>query len=78
MMTKPYFSSSNYLRKMSDFPKGDWSSLWDALYWRFVEKNRDYLAQNPRLVPMLGYLDRLLPKKRRTLLKTAEDYLKTW
>ena len=78
MMTKPYFSSSNYLRKMSDFPKGDWCGLWDALYWRFVKKNRDYLAKNPRLVPMLRYLDRLTPEKRRTLMKTAEDFLQTW
>lgn len=78
MMTKPYFSSSNYLEKMSDFPKGDWNDLWTALYWRFVNKNRDYLAQNPRLVPMLGYLDRLSPQKRRKLLKTAEDFLGTW
>jgi deoxyribodipyrimidine photolyase-related protein len=75
MMTKPYFSSSNYLRKMSDFPKGDWCGLWDALYWRFVEKNRDYLRKNPRLIPMLRYLDRLTPAKRRTLFKTAEDFL---
>jgi len=78
MMTKPYFSSSNYLRKMSDFPKGDWSELWDALYWRFVKKNRDYLAKNPRLTPMLRYLDRMAPEKQKTLLKTAEDFLKTW
>jgi deoxyribodipyrimidine photolyase-related protein len=78
MMTKPYFSSSNYLRKMSDFPKGDWEGLWDALYWRFVKKNRDYLAKNPRLIPMMGYLDRMAPAKHQTLLKTAEDFLKTW
>jgi deoxyribodipyrimidine photolyase-related protein len=75
MMTKPYFSSSNYLRKMSDFPPGDWCDLWDSLYWRFVEKNRNYLAKNPRLVPMLRYLDRLADEKRRALLKTAEDFL---
>jgi deoxyribodipyrimidine photolyase-related protein len=74
MMTKPYFSSSNYLRKMSDYPAGEWCSLWDALYWRFVDKNRDYLAKNPRLAPMLRYLDRLTPEKRQTLLKTAEDF----
>jgi deoxyribodipyrimidine photolyase-related protein len=79
MMTKPYFSSSNYLRKMSDFPEGEWCALWDALYWRFVDKNRDYLAKNPRLAPMRRYLDRLAPtEKRRQLLKTAENYLKTW
>ncbi|MGQ9687765.1 MAG: cryptochrome/photolyase family protein [Desulfobaccales bacterium] len=75
MMTKPYFSSSNYLRKMSDFPEGEWCARWDALYWRFVDKNRDYLATNPRLVPMLRYLERLAPERRRQLLKTAKDYL---
>ena len=78
MMTKPYFSASNYLEKMSDFPKGDWCNLWTALYWRFVNQNRDYLAQNPRLAPMLGYLDRLNSEKRRKLFKTAEDFLNTW
>ena len=24
MMTRPYFSSSNYICKMSDFKKGEW------------------------------------------------------
>ncbi len=78
MMTKPYFSSSRYLRKMSDFPQGGWCALWDSLYWRFVAKNREYLAKNPRMAPMLRHLDRLAPEKRRELLQTAEDFLETW
>jgi len=34
MTTKPYISGSAYVLKMSDFPKGDWCPVWDALYWR--------------------------------------------
>ncbi|WP_202879245.1 FAD-binding domain-containing protein [Nocardioides cynanchi] len=46
--TKPYVSGSNYLRKMSDFPAGDWSADWDALYWTFVRDHHDVFAGNPR------------------------------
>ncbi|MEL6803708.1 MAG: cryptochrome/photolyase family protein, partial [Bacteroidota bacterium] len=34
--TKPYISGSNYLKKMSDFPSGDWEHIWTALYWQFI------------------------------------------
>ena len=30
--TKPYISGSNYIRKMSNFPRGEWESTWDGLY----------------------------------------------
>ena len=31
-MRRPYISSSNYIRKMSNYPKGDWCKVWDDLY----------------------------------------------
>ncbi len=34
-MRKPYVSSSNYLLKMSDYKKGEWSEEWDKLYNKF-------------------------------------------
>ncbi|MHC5100966.1 MAG: cryptochrome/photolyase family protein, partial [Planctomycetota bacterium] len=34
--TKPYISSSNYIRKMSDFKPGPWCDIWDSLFWRFI------------------------------------------
>lgn len=46
--TKPYVSGSNYLRTMSDFPSGDWTDDWDALYWTFVRDHHDVFAGNPR------------------------------
>ena len=34
--TKPYFSGSNYIRKMSHYPKGEWCDIWDALYLSLI------------------------------------------
>lgn len=42
-MRKPYVSSSNYLIKMSDYKKGDWSKEWDKLYEDFQKRNLDKL-----------------------------------
>lgn len=63
--TKPYVSGSSYLRRMSDFPVGDWCEIWDALYWRFIAKHRELLSKNPRMRPILGNLDRNQQKVAR-------------
>jgi len=53
MSTKPYISGSSYVLKMSDFKKGSWCAVWDALYWRFVDRHADFLAKNPRMAMMV-------------------------
>lgn len=73
--TKPYISSSNYIMKMSDEKKGDWQSIWDGLFWRFIHQNRAFFESNFRLSMMVKQLDRMIPEKRRSHLKTAEEYL---
>ena len=75
MMTKPYISSSNYLMKMSDYKKGDWTAIWDALFWRFMHVHRNFFEANPRLQMLLGTLDKMAPEKRQAHLDTAERYL---
>jgi deoxyribodipyrimidine photolyase-related protein len=57
--TKPYVSGSNYLRKMSDLPPGEWTADWDALYWIFVDDHRQVFARNPRSRMLVSLLDRL-------------------
>lgn len=77
MMTKPYCSGSNYLRKMGDFPKGTWCDIWDGLYWRFVERQRSHLSRNPRTQMMVRTLERLRPERRTYLLEQAEQFIQT-
>jgi|UniRef100_A0A6C0EDJ3 deoxyribodipyrimidine photolyase-related protein len=46
MMTRPYFSSSNYINRMSNYKKGDWVKIWDALYYNFIDKHQNILKKN--------------------------------
>jgi deoxyribodipyrimidine photolyase-related protein len=75
MSTKPYISGSNYLIKMSNFSKGSWQNVWDALFWRFMHVHRDYFGQNPRLGMLLRTFDAMPIEKQNSLLTQAEQYL---
>ena len=75
MATKPYISGSNYLMKMSDFPKGDWQPIWDALFWRFMDAHRDFFLKNPRLGMLVKMFDKMPNEKRFSHIETAENYL---
>ncbi|CAL2078130.1 cryptochrome/photolyase family protein [Tenacibaculum sp. 190524A05c] len=75
MSTKPYISSSNYIKKMSDYPNGDWQQVWDGLFWRFMDKNREVLSKNPRLRMLISNLDKMNLEKRNQLFTKAEQFL---
>jgi deoxyribodipyrimidine photolyase-related protein len=75
MTTKPYISGSNYLMKMSDYPKGSWQEIWDALFWRFMHVHRSFFLQNPRLGMLVRTWDKMPEEKRKKHLQTADTYL---
>ncbi len=76
MSTKPYISGSNYLLKMSDFPKGDWHITWDALFWRFLHVHRDFFQKNPRMNMLVKTWDKWPEDKKQQYLAHAESFLK--
>ena len=73
--TKPYICGSNYILKMSDYGKGDWCTTVDGLYWRFIDRHRDFFASNPRLALMPKALDRLDAQRRKTIFAAAEAFI---
>ena len=75
MTTKPYISGSNYLMKMSNFEKGKWQEIWDALFWRFMWVHKDFFIQNPRLGMLLNTWDKMPEDKKQNHLSIAENYL---
>lgn len=75
MSTKPYISGSNYLIKMGNFKKGDWQIIWDGLFWRFLDKHRDFFLSNPRMKVLIKSFDNMPAEKKNALLKVAEEYL---
>lgn len=75
MTTKPYISGSNYLLKMSDYPKGAWTETWDALFWRFMHIHRPFFTRNPRLGMLVKTFDRMPDARRQELLSKADAFL---
>jgi len=75
MSTKPYISSSNYISKMSDYKKGRWSDIWDGLFWRFMDKQRNFFIKNPRLRMLVNTFDKMDKNKKEDHLLTAENFL---
>lgn len=73
--TKPYFSGSNYIRKMSHYPSGDWADIWDALYWRWILKHADALRKNPRWSMMVRMAEKMDEEKKQKYHDLAETFL---
>ena len=73
--TKPYICGSNYLLKMSDYKKGPWCDTVDGLFWRFIDKHREYFVKNPRLSMMARQLDRLNADRRAKIFEAAEQFI---
>jgi deoxyribodipyrimidine photolyase-related protein len=73
--TKPYISGSAYVLKMSDYKKGEWQPIWDALFWRFMHTQRKFFLSNPRLSMLVHMFDKMDESKREIHLKIAEEYL---
>ena len=74
LATKPYISGSNYILKMSDYKKGDWCEIWDSLYWRFINSNREFFKKNPRMNMMVSMYDKKDTVSRDRLMKVANNY----
>lgn len=75
--TKPYISGSNYIKKMSDFPSGEWEEIWTSLYWNFIGEHRDFFNKNHRLSMMPKLLDKMSTEKKEVYQKKAEEYFTT-
>lgn len=73
--TKPYISSSNYIRNMSNFEKGDWCEIWDSLFWRFIFKHKKVFEKNPRMKMMVVQLNKMDKEKLKKNLKIADKFL---
>ena len=73
--TKPYICGSSYFMKMMDFKKGDWCNTMDGLYWRFINRNRNFFLKNPRLSMMVRIFDKMKNERKKLILSEAEKFI---
>ncbi len=74
--TKPYISSSNYVKKMSNFKSGPWCEIWDGLFWKFIKNNESFFRKQYRLAMLTRNLDKMSEEKLNNHLKTADKFLR--
>ena len=70
MMKRPYFSSTNYLFKLSNYKKikyekiilnnenYDWSEIWNSLYYNFIDCNKLFLSKNYSTANMVSIFNK--------------------
>jgi deoxyribodipyrimidine photolyase-related protein len=82
--TKPYVSSANYIRKMSDYcgdcdyepgkRHGNGACPFNSLFWDFYARHREKLENQPRIGMMYRTWDRMDAVERRRTRRQAERY----
>jgi deoxyribodipyrimidine photolyase-related protein len=88
MMNRPYFSSSNYIFKMSSYKKSDdspkiklgdneytWYEIWDALYYNFINSNKTYLKSIYATANSVAILNKKSTTEKEKLFKIAKLYI---
>ena len=87
MMSRPYFSSSAYIKKMSNYTKNTstvklkdnqeypWSDIWDALYYNFIHKHHAVLKKIYATARNVYHWDNKSTEEKNRLLKLAKLYL---
>ena len=56
MMGRIYISSSNYLKKMSDYKKDDGFDEIDKLYWNFIKKHKNIIKHDYMLASQIRFI----------------------
>jgi deoxyribodipyrimidine photolyase-related protein len=79
MMTRPYFSSSNYINKMSTFKRSKndgWSEIWDSLYYNFINKHQDLFRKNYAIAQQVKNWNNKTELEQKLIIKKSNDYIK--
>ena len=75
MMTRPYISSSNYIKKMSDYKKEDWYEKWDALYWNFINNNKEILKKIYAMAIQVKLIEKMEKPRLSNYLTIAKEII---
>lgn len=85
LMTRPYFSSSNYISKMSSYKKVngvydkiegyEWFEVWDALYYNFIKNNKVVFSKNYAIANGVANWNKKSDADKNKIVKIAKMYL---
>ncbi|WP_136637034.1 cryptochrome/photolyase family protein [Pseudooceanicola onchidii] len=83
--SKPYVSSANYIKKMSDYCEGcaykpdvkvgEGACPFNLLYWHFLDRHRERFEGNRRMGVVYSSWDKMDKAKRDQILEEAEAFI---
>ena len=86
MMTRPYFASSNYIMKMSDYKSAitvkigsnnyKWDDIMDSLYWYHIYKYSDVFKKIYATSSGVARWEKFENEKKNNIIKLAKLYIK--
>jgi deoxyribodipyrimidine photolyase-related protein len=92
MMTRPYFSSANYINNMSDYKKNSktipkinlsgtkykWGDVWDSIYYTFIKKHLKILEKNYSTAVQASHWKKKNKKDKKELVSINKKYFNTY
>jgi deoxyribodipyrimidine photolyase-related protein len=92
IMTRPYFSSSNYINKMSSYKVSkdlygkiklgtenyEWYEIWNALYYNFINNNKLEFSKNYAIASAVGHWNKKSASEKSKLLSIAKQWIKKY
>jgi len=92
MMKRPYFSSSNYIDKMSNYKRKsnilnkikingeeyEWYEIWDCLFYNFINSNYKYLSKNYSTANIANVWRKKNKVDQDKILKISNYYFKNY
>lgn len=73
--TKPYIAGANYIKKMSDYKKGEWEPILTGLYWNFINEKRELFMSNHRMSMMPRLWDKMDSEKQQAHITHAQEFI---
>ena len=72
---RPYFSSSNYILKMSNYKKDDWCFIFDSLFYNFIHTHKKYLKQNYSTYNFVSLLNKKNTDEKNIMTQICKEFL---
>ena len=69
MMTRPYFSSYNYILRMSNYKKEEWCEKWEALYYLFIDRHQKLFSKNYAIANQVKNWNKKTEKEKKNIIQ---------
>jgi deoxyribodipyrimidine photolyase-related protein len=75
MMTRPYFSSYNYINKMSNYKNKESEIIWNALYYNFLNKHQEKFKNNYIIKHQINNWNKKTINEKNKIINISNNFL---